>query len=249
MIAHRLSTIKKADHIVVIQSGRIVEQGTHRSLLSNEASVYSSLVHAQQLALGDHGEDYQLEGEDVAAILQREKSAAEPKADNVAQEGSKVKTFGLASGVGRLLYEQRAKWPVYIIVFTAAVAIAAVMPIQAYIFARVIIVFQETGVLFVDHSRFWSLMWFILGISVGVCYFTLQFSATQVEHRVGAIYRQEYFESILGQRIAYFDEEDHATGTLTSQALGDPKKFQEILGVQGVQAYIGVFNLLGGVSK
>lgn len=247
-IAHRLSTIKKADRIVVIQSGRIVEQGTHESLLSNEGGVYSGLVHAQQLSLGDHDEDSTLEEEDIGAILQREKSAAKSEADST-QKVSKVKTFSFASGFGRLLYEQRNKWPIYIVTIAFAMAASASTPLQAYLFAKIIVVFQEKGQAFLDDSRFWSLMWFVLAICVGVSYFVLGFSATQVEHRVGAIYRQEYFESILGQRIAYFDEEDHSTGTLTSRALGDPKKFQELLGIQGAMAYIGVFNLLGGVSK
>jgi ATP-binding cassette subfamily B (MDR/TAP) protein 1 len=48
VIAHRLSTIKKADNIVVMAMGRIVEQGTHTELLANK-NVYSSLVQAQEL--------------------------------------------------------------------------------------------------------------------------------------------------------------------------------------------------------
>ena len=42
VIAHRLSTIKGADNIVVLQSGNIVEQGTHTELLQREG-VYASL--------------------------------------------------------------------------------------------------------------------------------------------------------------------------------------------------------------
>ena len=42
VIAHRLSTIKNADNIVVLQSGRIIEQGTHSELLQSEGA-YAAL--------------------------------------------------------------------------------------------------------------------------------------------------------------------------------------------------------------
>lgn len=46
VIAHRLSTIQKADSIVVMQKGQIVEQGTHSELLAKEG-VYAKLVMMQ----------------------------------------------------------------------------------------------------------------------------------------------------------------------------------------------------------
>lgn len=46
VIAHRLSTIQKADTIVVMQKGQIVEQGTHNELLAKNG-MYSNLVQMQ----------------------------------------------------------------------------------------------------------------------------------------------------------------------------------------------------------
>lgn len=48
VIAHRLSTIQKADHIVVMKKGVIVEQGTHEELLRMHGT-YNKLVSLQSL--------------------------------------------------------------------------------------------------------------------------------------------------------------------------------------------------------
>ena len=47
IIAHRLSTIMKADNIIVMDGGKIVEAGTHRDLLKNINGHYQKLYQAQ----------------------------------------------------------------------------------------------------------------------------------------------------------------------------------------------------------
>jgi len=47
VIAHRLSTIRKADTIVVIDQGKIVEQGTHDQLLRISGGIYKNLSELQ----------------------------------------------------------------------------------------------------------------------------------------------------------------------------------------------------------
>jgi ABC-type multidrug transport system fused ATPase/permease subunit len=47
VIAHRLSTISVADKIIVMEDGRIVEEGTHEMLAQEEAGLYARLNRLQ----------------------------------------------------------------------------------------------------------------------------------------------------------------------------------------------------------
>jgi ATP-binding cassette, subfamily B, multidrug efflux pump len=50
VIAHRLATVKKADTIIVLDAGKIVEMGTHKELLKNKEGHYRNLYDAQFLS-------------------------------------------------------------------------------------------------------------------------------------------------------------------------------------------------------
>lgn len=53
VIAHRLSTIRNADLIVVMDDGRIAEQGTHSELMSKKGIYYNLVRQQEQKAKDD----------------------------------------------------------------------------------------------------------------------------------------------------------------------------------------------------
>lgn len=247
-IAHRLSTIKNADRICVLQSGKVVERGTHESLLKNETGAYYGLVHAQKLSLGDgEAEEEPVHEEDVDAILKREKSAAHSeKAD--ATRSDAWKDRNLFNGFGLLLLEQKKRWPLFVLSIIGAMIASTAIPMQAFLFAKIVVVFQQTDpVLLIDGATFWAKMWAVLAAVVGFGYFLTTYAGTTAEGHIAAAYRQEYFESTLFQKTAYFDMEDNSTGQLTARLSSDPTALKELLGINFMMMLIGIFSLVGAL--
>lgn len=65
IISHRVSTVQHADHIVVLEDGRIVEEGTHQELVLRDglyASMYRRQLLAEELSADPEDEDLELTG-------------------------------------------------------------------------------------------------------------------------------------------------------------------------------------------
>jgi ABC-type transport system involved in cytochrome bd biosynthesis fused ATPase/permease subunit len=119
-IAHRLSTIKKADKIVVLQKGQVIEEGTHASLLSNPDGAYWALVNAQQLSMDDCFPEAADKIQDSDALVKALSTAGSGIASATEmKESFKPKSF--FSSFGLLIYEQKSQG------FWYAVLIAACM--------------------------------------------------------------------------------------------------------------------------
>jgi subfamily B ATP-binding cassette protein MsbA len=49
VIAHRLSTIRRADQILVIEDGKIAEQGTHEELIAKEGRYFQLYTYQARI--------------------------------------------------------------------------------------------------------------------------------------------------------------------------------------------------------
>jgi ABC-type multidrug transport system fused ATPase/permease subunit len=56
VIAHRLSTVRRADMILLMEDGRVIERGTHESLMAARG-VYHRMVLRQMESAGSNGDE------------------------------------------------------------------------------------------------------------------------------------------------------------------------------------------------
>ncbi|KAF9881795.1 ABC transporter [Colletotrichum karsti] len=251
-IAHRLSTIKKADHIVVLQRGQTVEQGTHQSLMANPSGVYSGLVRAQSLHLStsdDGNADYlsfsfdtELEKEDDDDDL-----IGSPASIHSVHEIAPRKPRGLIRSFGKLIWDQRARWPSYLGIVIAAMAVAAGIPIQAWLVAKVIGVFLLTGDELEKEASFWGLMWFALAAGIGISWAAEGWIGLHTQYFISAVYKRQYLRDMLHQKLSFFDEDENSHGALSSRVGGDAKQLEELLGLNLAMLLSGIFTVIGCV--
>jgi len=253
VIAHRLSTIRKADKIMVIRKGVLVEEGTHEQLLLDEDGVYHGLVNAQALIMGkeEPSKVDQLDL-DIVEVPSNQKTAevdvvmsqTQPKE---ADDESPYERKGFLTSFGRLVYEQRSHWFLYCLVILASLGAGVVYPIQAYIFAQLINVFPPEGPPSASSGNHWALMFFIQAIGVAVAYFMLGLSSHLASIIVSTYYRTEYLQHFLLKRISFFDAEGNSAGTLTSRLSDDPHRVEALMGTEMSMGLIAVVNLLGSI--
>jgi ATP-binding cassette subfamily B (MDR/TAP) protein 1 len=115
-IAHRLSTIMKADNIIVLKKGKVVQQGTHEELLSDKEGAYWALANAQHLAIEEEDEksdwiDFDKDSNETL-VLDKFSVDIPPEIRN---EEPEYKSKGFLRSFGGLLWEQRPRWPWYVL--------------------------------------------------------------------------------------------------------------------------------------
>lgn len=81
VIAHRLGTIQKADNIVVLRGGRVIQQGSHSDLMSQIEGPYHALATTQSVDTGNAVPD-----ENVLTEDDRPKSPPTEQSDDVADK-------------------------------------------------------------------------------------------------------------------------------------------------------------------
>lgn len=254
VIAHKLATIRKADNIVVMTKGKIVEQGTHEGLIAQDGA-YAHLVRIQNLTLSEEsGEKVQVEdsssevNEDPADLTKT--LTKYPTAERTRMEAQKERDnydhhqeLGLLTVVWRLIVDHPNLYGAYFMILVGCVGAAAAFPGQAILMANMMDVFTLTGAAMARRGDFFATMFIALAAGCLVFYFILGYTTNTVAQFLSHKFRKQSFNDMLRQDLQFFDRTENNVGALTSRVDSNPQSILELMGFNVGLILIAILNV------
>lgn len=250
VISHKLSTIQSADNIVVIDQGKIFEQGTHETLLAG-GGIYCKLFRAQEL--GHHVET----DSDMArverigsepggkSIIHSETHLLEPGNEAQALSSREIaRKSSILTLLWTILTETHTLLPSFTSGTFGAIIAGLCIPAQAYLFSKLATVFQLHGAKLISRGNFWALMFFILAITNLVSYAFLWFMFCITASKVSRKYRAGYLHGILSQDISFFEVPENASGALAALLATDGDAVEMFFGMSLALLMVFVIDIL-----
>lgn len=258
VIAHKLATIKNADNIVVMSQGRIVEQGTHESLLAKNGA-YAKLVSVQDL--GKAAEDSDEEESEDTAVSRRPSLALQKsltrfpsqdvrkiESENDREDYDLHKSIGMFRIVYQLVVEQKGLTIPYTVTFIGSIIGGAVFPAQALLFSNLLNVFLLPEPQRTERGNFFALMFFVVSLGNLLCYGMIGWSTNTIVQQMSHFYRKQLFDSVLKQDMRFFDRPENTAGAITSRLSSNPQAITELMGFNIALILVSFVNLAASCS-
>ncbi|XWX01081.1 hypothetical protein V2A60_009106 [Cordyceps javanica] len=257
-IAHKLATIRKADNIVVMAKGCIVEQGTHEALIAS-GGAYANLVSIQNLAVAasadaDSDEEsdktandgHPLDPADLQQTLTRHATEVQLRMEKQKNRDSYAnhKQLSMIAVIARLIRESPDLTWAYILTMIGCMGASAGFPGQAVLVANTVQVFTLTGSKMVERGNFFASMFIVLAAGCLVFYFILGWATNAIAQALSHKFRRQSLNDMLRQDLQFFDRPENSTGTLTSRVDSNPQSILELMGINVGLIFVSILNVV-----
>jgi len=252
VIAHKLATIRKANNIVVMSKGHIVEQGTHEHLMTlDQHGVYAKLVRIQSLGVPEEAssdlEDVVATGDEQpppAYLTQTATKHSHHGPSTTSPYSHPPKSLFLTTVIYRLICRtSRSNQLMFSIVLISCLFCAAAFPGQALLLGSMMDVFTLTGSELESRGAFFATMFIVLACGLLLSYGTLGWSSSRVAQALTHQLRRESLDYILRQDLEFFDREENSTGALASRVDANPQAVFELMGINVALILVSVVNV------
>ncbi|EDW02070.1 ATP-dependent translocase ABCB1 [Drosophila grimshawi] len=240
IVAHRLSTVRRADRIVVINAGQVVESGNHQELMAIKSHYYN-LVTTQMgnddgsvLSPTNIYKNFDIKDEDEEEIKVLEDDLDEDLDDDKntnKKKKKKKKDMNETSAMIGIIKLNKPEWVQLLVGCICSIIMGCAMPIFAVLFGSILEVMSSTNDDYVrENTNQYSLYFLISGIIVGIATFMQIYCFGIAGERLTERLRGLLFSGMLKQEVAWFDESANGTGNLCARLSGDAAAVQGATG-------------------
>ncbi|KAL1306335.1 hypothetical protein AAFC00_005052 [Neodothiora populina] len=271
-IVHRLSTIKNADNIIVMRSGKIIEQGSHQELTAQDG-VYASMVRLQTVsnpASGESISDTEITQVDEAmSVVEEEFNQPSEKIESrsLAQEmdpndkdekalsapapadSSAGSKRGVWSTITGIVSQTRSQAVYLLIALTSSAIVGGSYSGEAVIFGHTISSFStcNTAESIRHDGAFFGLMFFILA---AIEFFANVSSGSLfglVSENTLYKIRVKSLRTLLGQDLQWHESEGRTPATLLSFITSDANALAGLTGTILGTLFSIIVNTIAGI--
>lgn len=264
IVAHRLSTIRNADKIIVLDKGKVVEQGSHEFLMQQN-NAYCRLIKAQVTGHED-GTKAAENKLDSLALDEKELSASsvDEKGQDIREERNKIASpdveaaedsnsrYSLLSMTKFVTSLNLKELHIILLGLTASILAGFEEPTSAILFGKAVV--SISGPLPSEaknvrsNAGFWSLMFLTLAL-VQCTVFIIQgiafaYCSERLIHRA----RSRALGAILHQDIPIFDQKENTAGALATFLSVDATALAGISGATLGTILIAVSTLISAIA-
>lgn len=132
--------------------------------------------------------------------------------------------------IRRLAYLNKPEVPVLILGAIAAIVNGAIMPIFGILISSVIKTFFETPHKLRKDSKFWALIFVVLGVASLIAYPARTYLFGVAGNKLIRRIRLMCFEKVVNMEVGWFDESEHSSGVIGARLSADAASVRAIVG-------------------
>jgi len=228
MIAHRLTTIAHADNIIVMESGKVIEQGKHEELVE-AAGLYAQLLNTQAssscettIITPSSSTDSvdTIVDDDTEPAISHKTYNVDIEASPMLSQDISENALSTAQILERVWSLSRRERPFIFMGILASITSGALIIGEAFIFGHLVSALNdEANQTKVIH--FYCLMFFVLGLIALLAYSASGSCFGFVSERLIARVQSLSLKKILNQDQAFFSTDGHGVHQLTASMKAD----------------------------
>ncbi|XP_077218377.1 ABC transporter B family member 21-like isoform X2 [Tasmannia lanceolata] len=241
IVAHRLSTVRNSDMIAVIHRGSIVEKGSHSELLKDPNGAYSQLIRLQEVYHNSENpitdQTIMLDsGKQSSPRMSFQQSLSRGSSDDIQGTASFEPDTSKASQqpkdvpLSRLAYLNKPEIPVLVLGSIAAIVNGSILPIFGILISNAIRTFFEPPPKLRKDSKFWSLMFVVLGLASFFAALARRYLFSVAGCRLIKRIRSKSFAKVVNMEIGWFDDSENSSGAIGARLSADAATVRSLVG-------------------